>query len=59
MFFDTKVQMAAGETYKTCTTQVTFKFVNKALLVHNRQLSFTQFEILLGNRAVRCIDLLT
>ena len=27
--------------------QVTFKFVNKALLVHNRRLSFSQFEVII------------
>jgi len=30
----------------TCIVQVTFKFENKTLLVHNRWLSFAQFKIL-------------
>ena len=45
MFFETLVQMAACETNITCIAQVTFKFVNKALLVHNRWLSFSHFEL--------------
>ena len=35
--------MTACETNITCIAQITFKFVNKALLVHNRRLSFSQF----------------
>ena len=38
--------MPASETNITWIAQVTFKFVNKALLIHNRRLSFIQFEIL-------------
>lgn len=36
---------AACETNKTCVTQVTFKFVNKALLLHHWWLKFSQFKI--------------
>ena len=36
VFFNTMVQMTACETNITCIAHVTFKFVNKALLVHNR-----------------------
>ena len=64
MFFDTLVQTAVCETNITCIAQVTFKFVDKALLVHNRQLSFMQFEILFNLLADKyglygCVDLLT
>ena len=37
--------MTACETNITCIAQVTLKFINKALLVHNRWLSFSQFEV--------------
>ena len=64
MFFNTLVQMAACETNITCITQVTFEFVNKSLLVHNWQLSFSQCELLsnlLANkyRFYVCLDLVT
>ena len=55
--------MTACETNITCIAQVTLKFVNKALLVHNRWLSFSQFEVsfnLLADkyRLYRCLNLL-
>ena len=64
MFSDTLVQIAACETNITCIAQVKFKFVNKALLVHNQRLSITQFEILFNLLADKyglygCVDLLT
>ena len=37
--------MTACETNITCIAQVTLKFVNKALLVHNRWLSFSQRDL--------------
>ena len=46
MFVNTLVQMAAYETIITCIVQVTFEFVNKALLIHNLRLRLSQFEIL-------------
>lgn len=46
MFLDTLMQMPACESNITRITQVTFKFVNKTLLVQNVWLSFTQLKIL-------------
>ena len=46
--FNMLVQMTACETHITCIAQVTFKFVNKALLVHTSWLSFSQFEVSLN-----------
>ena len=40
MFFNTLVKMAASKPNLTCLAQFTFKFVNKALLVPYRRLSF-------------------
>ena len=56
--------MVACETSITCVAQVTFKLVNKALLVHNQPLSFLQFEILFNLLADKCglkecVDLMT
>ena len=50
VFVNTLVHMAACETNITCIAQVTFKFVNKALLVHNWRLSFSLFKILCAVR---------
>ena len=47
MFINALMQMTTYETNITCIAQVTFKFVNKTLLFHNRWLSFAQFKILL------------
>ena len=48
------VKMVAYEANMTCITQVTFKFGNKALLVHNQWLSFSQSEILFNLLADKC-----
>ena len=46
MFINTLVEMATCETNVTYLAQVTFKYVIRALLIHNCRLSFSQFEIL-------------
>jgi len=46
MFLNALMKMATCETDITYIAQVTFKFVNKTLSVHNRWLSFAQFKIL-------------
>ena len=46
MFVITLVQMVACEIKITCIAQVTFNFVNSALLIYNWRLSSLQCEIL-------------
>ena len=45
MLSNTLMQVPACETNITCIAQVTFKIVNKALLVHHWWLKFPQFKI--------------
>ena len=45
---NTMVEMAACETNITCIAYVPFKFADNALLVHNWQLNFSQFQISLN-----------
>ena len=64
MFINALMQMATCETNITYIAQVTFKFLNKTLLVHNRWLSFAQFKILFDLVADKyrldiCTNLLT
>ena len=46
IFLHALMQMPASESNITLITQVTFKFINKTLLVHNCWLFFTQLKIL-------------
>jgi len=45
---NTMVEMAACETNITCIAHVPFNFADNALLVHNWQLNFSQFQISLN-----------
>ncbi len=45
MLIDALVQVAARKTKMTCIAQVTFEMINKILLVYDRRLDFTYFEI--------------
>ena len=48
LFFNSSVLVARCVTNITCIAQVTFKFVNKTLLVDKRWLSFSHFKIALN-----------
>ena len=54
MLVYTLMQMPPSVTNITCITQVTFKLINKGLLVDNRRLDVAQFQMLFDLVADKC-----
>jgi len=48
------MQMLPCVTNITCITRVTFKWINKGLLVNSRRLDFAQFQVLFDLVANKC-----